>query len=348
MRENKNKKTKNRIGINIIKLVSFGLVFVMVLEILSATVFSKSNATTFKNNFMNAYNYVNEVEDSIDIVALGNSNMYSALCPLKLWDEQGYTSTIIASPRQTAAITSTLLEDVLKTQSPKIVILEADMFYEGVELDENIVDESTSKKRLPVIPYITDDKITTDIQNRFTVFLLHDQWKNMIANPANIGDDAMFNHGYFFNDEIKETSANDKMNPTQLIDALPDEAVLYMNKIIDICDKENIKLMLINSPSLNTWSYARHNAVEQFAKENNIDYLDFNTLDDYTVEYDKEFRDKGIHVNYYGSSKITAYVGNYIADNYKELIDDKRENAEFLYWNDDRDRFIEYYRIENF
>lgn len=348
MKENKKEKSKNAIGINIIKLVSFGLVFVMLLEILSATVFSKSNATTFKNNFMNAYNYVNEVEDSIDIVALGNSNMYSALCPLKLWDEQGFTSTIIASPRQTAAITSTLLEDVLKTQSPKLVILEADMFYEGVELNENIVDESSSKKRLPVIPYITDDKITTDIQNRLTVFLLHDQWKNMIANPANIGDDAMFNHGYFFNDEIKETSPNSNMDYTQQVELLPDEAVLYMNKIIDICSKENIKLMLINSPSLSTWTYARHNAVEQFAKENGISYLDFNTLDDYKIEYDREFRDKGMHVNYYGSSKITAYVGRYIAENDQGLLEDKRENADFSAWNDDRDRFIEYYRIENF
>lgn len=348
MRKNKEKKNHNRIGINIIKLVSFGLVFVMVLEILSATVFSKSNATTFKNNFMNAYNYVNEVEDSIDIVALGNSNMYSALCPLKLWDEYGYTSTIIASPRQTAAITSTLLEDVLKTQSPKLVILEADMFYEGVELNENIVDEKDSKKRLPVIPYVTDDKITTDIQNQFTVFLLHDQWKNMVANPANIGDDAMFNHGYFFNDEIKETTPNDNMKDTQLIDAIPDEAVLYMNKIMDICNKENITLMLMNSPSLNTWSYARHNAVAQFAEDNNIDYLDFNTLDDYTIEYDREFRDKGIHVNYYGSSKITTYIGNYIAQNHQQLIEDKRDNADFSSWNDDRDKFIAYYKIENF
>ncbi len=348
MKENKMKKSKNRIGISIIKLVSFILVFVMLLEILSATVFSKSNATTFKNNFMNAYNYVNEAENSIDIVALGNSNMYSALCPLKLWDEQGYTSTIIASPRQTAAITSTLLEDVLKTQSPKLVILEADMFYEGVELNENIVDESSSKKRLPAIPYITDDKITTDIQNRFTVFLLHDQWKSMIANPANIGDDALFNHGYFFNDEIKEAVPNDNMNYTDKVETIPDETILYLNKTISICDKANIELMLINSPSLSTWSYARHNAVEKFAMDNNIGYLDFNALDDYTIEYDREFRDKGMHVNYYGASKITAYVGNYIFENYKGLIDDKRENAQYSSWYSDRDRFIEYYQIENF
>lgn len=346
--KNQNKINDKRIAVKSIKVVIFILVFTMLLEILSATLFSKSNATTFKNNFKNAYNYVNEIENTIDIVALGNSNMYSAICPVRLWDKQGYTSTIIASPRQTAAITCTMLEDVLKTQNPQLVILETDMFYEGVELNENINDNSQPKKRLPAIPYITDEKITTDIQNRFTVFLLHDQWKLMASNPASTGEDTVFNHGYFFDDSIKETEPNDNMNYTEKYETLPDETLLYLNKMLEMCRKRGIRLMFIGTPSLNSWSYARHNAVEKYAVDNGIDYLDFNTLDDYEIEYTREFRDKGYHLNFYGAGKITEYVGDFLLKNYSDKLSDKRNNIDFSSWNNDKTRFAEYYDIENF
>ena len=47
------KKNRNNKIINSIKVISFILVFVAVLEIFSMTVFSKSNATTYKNKFKN-------------------------------------------------------------------------------------------------------------------------------------------------------------------------------------------------------------------------------------------------------------------------------------------------------
>lgn len=345
------KKNRNNKIINSIKVISFILVFVAVLEIFSMTVFSKSNATTYKNKFKNAYNYVNEVENSIDIIALGNSNMYSAICPVKLWDKKGYTSTVIASPRQSVAMTYTMLYDALEKQSPKMVILEQDMFYEGVEFNPEAVEEqakSQTNKRLPTVPYITDDQLTTDIQNHFTIFLLHDSWKQMIKNAKNIGNDATFNHGYYFNKTVKKNAPNSNMDYTDTVEAMPEDAELYLNKILDLCRENNIELMFIGTPSLTNWSYARHNAVEAFADKNNISYLDFNTLEDYEINYKRDYRDKGNHMNYYGAKKITNYIGNFIKNNYPDLIEDKRKNDDFAYWYDDKARFIEYHKIKKF
>lgn len=343
---NKKMEIKKRISDGV-KVVSFILVFIVLLEVLSTTVFSKANATTYKNKYKHAYSYVNEKTNTIDIIALGNSDMYSAFCPLKLWDKKGYTSTVVASPRQTVAMSCAMLSSVLEKQSPKFVLLETDMFYEGVDFPTES-KEKKKKKRLPVIPYITDEQLTTDIQNHFTVFLLHDRWKKMIYNYTNIGDDARFNHGYYFNKNIKKLSPNDNMKYTKDSEELPEETIIYLDKIIDLCKKNDIQLMFFGAPSLTNWSYARHNAVNEFATDNDIPFLDFNTLDDYEINYKRDFRDKGNHMNYYGAKKITDYIGNYIKENYPNALDDKRENEDYSYWYDDKQKFIEYYNIKKF
>lgn len=330
-----------------IKVISFILIFILVLEGLSTTAFSKANATKYNNKFSKAYNYVNEKDDTIDIVALGNSNLYSSLCPVKLWDNTGYTSTVIASARQTVAFSYSMLTEVMKKQSPKMIILEADMFYEGEDFDAD-PDESTSNKRVPTIPHLTDSQLTTDIENHFTVFLLHDRWKKMIGHATNTGDEATYNHGYYYNKTIKELKNNDNMNYSNKIDSLPYDAVVYLKKIVELCNQNDIQLMFYNSPSLRNWSYARHNAVAEYAEDNNAIYLDFNTLDDYEINFKTDFRDKGYHMNYFGAKKITSYIGDYIANNCPNLIEDKREDDNYSYWYDDKEKFIKVHEIKTF
>ncbi|MCH5321187.1 MAG: hypothetical protein J1E36_05450 [Eubacterium sp.] len=355
MNENTKRTTKKLITDGI-KVLSFILVFVILLELLSATIFSKSSATTYKNKFKNAYNFVNEVEDTIDIVALGNSNMYSAIIPVRLWDKKGYTSTVVASPRQSVSLCYELLNEVTQTQSPKFVILETDTFYEGVELNTDLVDgEPAEKDYLKFVPYISDNYLSEAVQNRFSVFLFHDRWKKMIPNPKNkekntnsLDEDYNYNHGYVFIKKIKKISPNDNMNYTDALEKIPQEAVFYLSKITTFCKDNDIQLMLITVPSLNTWSYARHNAVKEYADNNNIPYFDFNALEDYEINYDKDFRDNGNHMNYYGAKKITNYIGNYINENYSDIIEDKRENADYSYWYDDKERFITAHEIKKF
>lgn len=346
MSENK-KKQKNKKIISAVKVISFILTFVVLLEALSATAFSKSNATTYTNKYRHAYNYANEKENTIDIVALGNSNLYSSFCPVRLWDKQGYTGTVIASPRQTVSMSYSMLTEVLTTQSPKFVLLETDMFYEGVEFNPGSKD-GKRKNRLPVIPYITDSQLTNDIQNHFSVFLLHDRWKKLSLKSENEYEKADVAHGYLFNKKIKKVTPNSNMDYTNDTEAMPEETVAYLNKMIDTCKNNGIRLLFFGAPSLTDWSYARHNAVDNFCKENGIDYLDFNTLEDYEINYDRDFRDKGNHMNYYGAKKITNYIGDFIKENYSDIIEDKRENSDFSYWYDNKEKFIENNKIKKF
>ncbi len=354
--DEKRKKEIKKFIISGVKVISFILVFVILIEVLSVTVFSKSKATTYKNKFKNAYNFVNEADNTIDIIGLGNSDLYSALVPVRLWDKKGYTSTVVASPHQTTSMCYAMLNEILKKQSPKFVILEADMFYEGIKLNSEKINSASNKiKNLNFFPYISNQYLTEAIENQFPVFLLHDRWKKIAMGflgkkEENKNDvkNSNFDHGYVFHKNIKKVFPNSNMDYTDAVEELPQDTVIYLSKITTLCKNNNIQLMIINVPTLTSWSCARHNAVKEYADNNNIPYLDFNMLEDYKINYKRDFRDNGNHMNYYGAKKITNYIGNYIKENYSDIIEDKRENPDYSSWNDDKKTFISIYKIKKF
>ncbi len=349
MSEEKKIKIDKKILISAIKAISFILVFVVLLEVLSLTIFSKSAATMYKNKHKNAYSYTNEIKDTIQIIALGNSDLYSAVIPVKMWDENGYTSTIIASPRQTVMESYSLLNDAVKNQKPDIVLIETDMLYNGVDISLDDTDEEeTNLRELPIIPYLSNDQLTEDIKNHFSIFMLHDRWKQMVSKKDNSkADDTICEHGYFFSKKIRKTYKNNYMDVTQKVEQIPDDSVFYLDKIKNLCDSIDAKLLLVELPSIVSWTYPRHNAVVQYAEENGINFLDFNLLyKDIKLNFKRDFRDNGNHLNYYGARKVTTYLGNYINENY--TLTDNRTNEEYAYWYEFKDKFIEKYGIKVF
>lgn len=349
MSEEKKIKIDKKILISAIKAISFILVFVVLLEVLSLTIFSKSAATMYKNKHKNAYSYTNEIKDTIQIIALGNSDLYSAVIPVKMWDEKGYTSTIIASPRQTVMESYSLLNDAVKNQKPDIVLIETDMLYNGVDISLDDADEEeTNLRELPIIPYLSNDQLTEDIKNHFSIFMLHDRWKQMVSKKDNSkADDTICEHGYFFSKKIRKTYKNNYMDVTQKVEQIPDDSVFYLDKIKNLCDSIDAKLLLVELPSIVSWTYPRHNAVVQYAEENGVKFLDFNLLyKDIKLNFKRDFRDNGNHLNYYGARKVTTYLGNYINENY--TLTDNRTNEEYAYWYKFKDKFIEKYGIKVF
>ena len=49
--------------------------------------------------------------------------------------------------------------------------------------------------------------------------------------------------------------------------------------MVELCNKNNIKLILLSNPTLSNWSMEKHNSFEELAKEKNIDFLDLNYKD---------------------------------------------------------------------
>ena len=91
-----NPKYKNAIN-DCIKIIAFVLAFFLVLEGLSLSVFSGRSAAKFSARLRDAYSFVDEPDNTIQIACIGNSNMYSGFVPFQLWNDYGYTCLLYTS-----------------------------------------------------------------------------------------------------------------------------------------------------------------------------------------------------------------------------------------------------------
>ena len=72
-----------------------------------------------------------EKPDSLDVIFLGHSGVYSSVSPMELYKEYGFTSYVCAQPLQLPWESSRWLESLVRVQSPRLVVFEVDhLFYD--------------------------------------------------------------------------------------------------------------------------------------------------------------------------------------------------------------------------
>ena len=91
---------KKRIFINIGKSLAFIGVFVCILTALSFLFVPKDNTRGAGLDDQSANAILNEKENTIDTLFLGDSESYTSFIPMKIWKEYGITSYVCGTPSQ--------------------------------------------------------------------------------------------------------------------------------------------------------------------------------------------------------------------------------------------------------
>lgn len=320
---------------NYLKILAFVLTFVLLLEALSVTAFSKKSASSYNNRLSAAYSFTDEPTNSIQIAGIGNSDLYSGFVPVTLWEEFGFTSTLIASPRQTPLQSYEMMTELMKNQHPDLLMIEVDMLYSSPP-DKH--SEIRSEQSLDsIFEFLSTDNFQDIIESHFSIFTFHDKWK-VIGNKTKKKVMMPNSHGYRYSREVKQIKVNDYMTETSGAEKISGVNAEYLDKMISYCLSNEIDVMLVEIPSVNSWNYERHNAVQQLADKYNINFLDLNMcINDVSLDVRSDFRDKGNHLNYSGANKVTKYLGEYIKNHYS--VDDRRGDTAFNYWYESCEAF---------
>lgn len=320
-------------SIEIVKIIAFVLSFFVLLQCLALAGLSEKSATKFNNRKKDAYSFVNDESNTLQIVNIGNSDVYSGVVPLELWRQNGNTSTVCASIHQTVQESTDLMKLIYQQQSPELVIIEADMFYDDDPDVENNI--KTSKTLSDFFDRMNPDNFTRKVEGVYTIFKFHNYWQGGKDNKKNAPYNA---HGYKYSTEVRKLHPLDYMIPSD--ETYPIKKVFseQLDNLIKLCKDNSSKVMILALPSINSWNYARHNSVAEFAKERNIPFLDTNLyLDEIGIDITDCFRDEGNHLNYKGAKAVTEYLGNYIKENYD--LEDLRDNKQYSSWNVDLQKF---------
>ncbi len=273
---------------------------------------------------IHAINVLSEPPQTLQVLFLGDSEIQTGVLPMELWNTYGITSYVCGQSGQRTMESYFWLKKVLKTQTPKLVVLETDQFY-------HCRDMQTELKHM----------IKNTAHYYFPVFKYHNRWKTW-GNSGNIVSITERNplKGYNYHDETKPYTGRIYMKETDKKEKSKLFVRFWMDRILNLCRENDIDVLLLGIPAPLNWSYERHNEVNEYALGKGVPYVDLNLMaKDLGMNWETDTMDGGDHLNINGAKKVTAYLGAYLKRNY--ALTDFRENRMYQYWNRDWKKYME-------
>lgn len=314
-----------RYVIDFSKIIIFLSICVLLLNVLSPLFVPKNNNDQSGIKYENARGFYGERANSIDILAIGNSDLYSAMNPLQLWKDHGLTSYVCGEPQQSLCTAYYLLKEVLTCQKPKLVILEVDELFTKKESDD------------------IDEAINNALKYAFPLFEYHSRWKDIdmdeLKNTDKDYNSRMESKGYLYHNNTESNPEGFKYMGKKRKSELTKTTKLYLQKFIDLARSQGADVLFVWYPSATTASTSRHMTVQKLAKQYDVPFIDFN-MNQYDTDFNwkTDTRDGGNHLNYFGATKMTKYMGQYIKENYQ--LNDYRSHPDYIQWNKDYDAFM--------
>lgn len=229
--------------------------------------------------------FLDEEKDSIEAIFAGRSHMTYSVSPVELYEEYGFTSYNLASARQPLAVARYALQTALKTQDPKVFVLDVSSlftdFYDGAGfkyVTEQVPLSAEKLQLLQEMSTLSDDEDDM-VSGLFPMINYHSRWKELDENDFTYlkDSDHFFTKGYYLNvkeipsyidvdymnneaqemiaDNLKvtytweEQQLSTEKEDDELYEAnVSDYNLQVLLDIADICEENGVKLLLVKIP----------------------------------------------------------------------------------------------------
>lgn len=288
------------------------------LDSLSTLLYPKDHRVEFGMHDADANGVLGEPENTIDVLFLGDSECYSAFSPRQMFEEYGFTSYNCGTHVQSLFYGQALLHRATRHQNTRVVVVETGTLFRPFSVSDGIFQ--AMQEALPVFEY----------HNRFKYYTSYDY----AAKPVQTYTDD--EKGYFGSTRVEAAENLNYMDEdvngkAEWIASLNKK---YLQSMIDYCRSNGSELILVSAPSTVNWNVRRHEATQNLADEMGIVYIDLNegdTKDE--IDWSKDTKDQGDHMNVYGARKVSSYIGAYLSEAY-DLPDYRKDEAYASWWSE--------------
>lgn len=277
-----------------------------------------------------------EKDNSLDVMFLGASEAYCDFAPGYAYQKYGFTSYLYASQSTSILSCKYKLKEVLKTQKPKLIVIELNSAVYGsdarVRMEANIrhfVDNTPLSWDKYEFAHGYDPD--NEWEYVFPLIKYHDAWKNIPEDTELLG-----------------TIVNDKFRGSNYLKGMRNETRVYKSKQkplneVMINDNKNVPLTRLSEKTLRellqfckdnkldnvvfarfphvvtkktVTRFYRSNAVADIVREYGYDFINYEK--NYTetgIDFSKDFYNID-HLNVYGQRKFTDFFSKVIMDRY--------------------------------
>ena len=292
--------------------------------------------------------FYKEKKNSLDVVFMGNSDTYRGVDPMAMYHEYGFTSYNYVAAGERMWIAYAIFKDTLRYQQPKVIMFNADGLFStnqasignnskvydnmpfSIQKIINVFDsnyEATKKQRayhlLPIFSYHTRYNELTNDDIKYAFYDYHYPLKGM---------DMVAYRVPYTGDKNYMKDNGDK-------DEFPDINREYVDKMIAECQEKGIEFVLFHVPSPDSAKYSRYMAIKEYADSKQIKYLELNfNIKEIGINWKEDTSDGGDHLNMFGATKTSIYIGQWLVDNYQ--LPDHRKDSSYSKWNDDYNKYL--------
>lgn len=296
-------------------------------------------------------------ENNIDILFLGSSQIMTSISPMRMYEQYGYTGYNLGTEQQNMVTSYYLLKEALTYNPPRVVLLDVRFLFPYAQdyplnsreefIRKSVDPMKWSNNKWEFINTVCDIDSDQKLQNYiFPFFRYHSRWADLSVQDIT----------YLFQDKnnplrgfsiSRRTETKDQFEGFSITDSSATTEALptmeeYFYKIIDLCETQNITLILFKTPMANgSFKEPEHNTVQKIADEADLVFIDFNEKSVYdAINFcaSSDYND-GTHINYNGACKITDYLADYLANNY--TLTDHRSSPDYAMWNDDLETYTQ-------
>lgn len=334
---------------NAIKVIAFVLTFIVCICGVTNVLDFKYLDSTFKVKM-----FYEQEDNTVDVLVLGSSHAYQGINTAVLWNEYGIAAYNLGGAAQPIWNTYYYLEEALKTQTPKVIILDTYTLHYTDDYSEisfaikNTYGLKWSDTKKAAIQASFDTEKYGN-QYYFPILQYHSRYTDLNKSdfyPYQANEAMYKNHkGFYcyFQTQALEEPDLSKATYFNMLTKKNDE---YYRKIFDLAKTNNIPVIVTALPfAAETYHQAFFNTAKDIA-ESDYNFEFYNFLTDYKdivgLDYATDFSDKQ-HLNYLGNTKISRFLGEILQNQYH--VPDRRGDEKYASW--EADAQVYYNQLKN-
>lgn len=294
--------------------------------------------------------YYEQPEDTLDVVLVGNSHVYKFWQGAYGWLQNGIASLAFSTSDMPESVYRNMAEEALKTQSPKVLVLDATAFARDAVEENNRIYLILDNMKFSGNYMDTVDSYCSYLGisglDRLSYYLpfvqFHSRWSELNKNDFIQTQTSYLNSCYLPDFLSKRVAKGTKHVYTRERRPVAAKTEDVLRDLLDWCLQQETEILFMAAPLLtDEEDQARINYVGDIIAEYGLPFLNFNT-EEWFPKFDfkirRDYQDLS-HNNVNGAWKFTNVFGQYLMDTY-DLTDHRGEDV-YADWDEKADRYME-------